>query len=211
MLWSICRTSGDDTGRALPCCLGGRGPRHSRTDSGWVREARRSAGLTQHELAARSEVSQARVSEIERGEGWATSLLTWACLAAAVGEQIVVLLEHAPGADRPRDIEHLRRQSAVVEIASAGGWSAIPELAIDPAAARSRSIDVALVRRAAREAIVVEIWDWFDDVGAGLRGLDAKIGVLATRLTKSPSTGTPRPVAGSRPATSYVGRGGTGA
>jgi transcriptional regulator with XRE-family HTH domain len=152
-----------------------------------LREARRSAGLTQHELAARSEISQARVSEIERGEGWATSLETWACLAAAVGEQLVVFLEHAPGAGRPRDIEHLRRQSAVVEIARAGGWSALPELAIDPASPKSRSIDVALVRRATREAVVVEIWDWFDDVGAGLRGLDAKIGVLATRLAAQPA------------------------
>jgi transcriptional regulator with XRE-family HTH domain len=138
--------------------------------------------LTQHELAARSEISQARVSEIERGEGWATSLMTLACLAAAVGEQLVVFLEHAPGADRPRDIEHLRRQSAVVEIGRTGGWSALPEFAIDPAAPRSRSIDVALVRRATREAVVVEVWDWFDDVGAGLRGLDAKSGALATRL-----------------------------
>jgi transcriptional regulator with XRE-family HTH domain len=153
-----------------------------------LREARQSAGLTQHELAVRSEISQARVSEIERGDGWATSVLTWARLAAAVGEQLVVFLEHAPGSDRPRDIEHLRRQSAVIEIARTGGWSGLPELAIDPAAPRSRSIDVALVRRARREAVVVEIWDWFDDVGAGLRGLDAKIGVLATRLA-SQSTG----------------------
>ena len=93
-----------------------------------------------------------------------------------------MFLEHAPGADRPRDIEHLRRQSAIVEIAPTGGWSALPELAIDPAPARSRRIDVALVAARSREAVVVEIWDWFDDVGASLRGLDAKIGVLATRL-----------------------------
>jgi hypothetical protein len=112
--------------------------------------------------------------------------LTWACLAAAVGEQLVAFLEHAPGADLPRDIEHLRRQSAIVELARAGGWAALPELAIDPAAPRSHSIDVALIRRATREAVVAEVWDWFDDVGAGLRGLDAKVGVLAARLGSQP-------------------------
>ncbi len=163
-----------------------------------LREARRLVDRTQAEVGDAAGVSQGLVSSLERGHGASASIETWACLAAAVGEQLVAFLEHAPGADLPRDIEHLRRQSAVVEVARAGGWSALPELAIDPAAPRSRSIDVALVRRAARkasgpgeigeagEAVVVEVWDWFDDVGAGLRGLDAKVGVLAARLESQP-------------------------
>jgi hypothetical protein len=58
----------------------------------------------------------------------------------------------------------------------------MPELAIDRDVARSRSIDVALVRRASREAVVVEVWNWFDDVGGALRGLDGKLGSAAARL-----------------------------
>ena len=108
------------------------------------------------------------MSRLERGLGSGASLATWSRVAAAVGEQLVGFLEHAPGADRPRDLEHLKRQSALIAITSAGGWVALPELAIDRDVARSRSIDVALIRRATREAVVVEIWDWFDDVGAGL-------------------------------------------
>jgi hypothetical protein len=31
--------------------------------------------------------------------------------------------------------------------------------------------------------VAAEIWDWFDDVGAALRGLDAKVSMLEKRLT----------------------------
>jgi hypothetical protein len=77
----------------------------------------------------------------------------------------------------------------VVSIAAKGGWQALPELDIDPYRSRSRSIDVALVRRGTREAIVAEIWDWFDDVGAGFRSLDGKRTTLAERLGSGPHSG----------------------
>lgn len=147
-----------------------------------LRDARQDAGITQQELAAKGGISQPRESEMERGSGAGASIRTWSCLAAAVGEQFVGFLEHAPGAARPRDMEHLRRQSALIELATAGGWLALPELAIDPGPGRSRSIDVALLRPLTGEAVVAEIWDWFDDVGASLRGLDAKVSALGARL-----------------------------
>ena len=147
-----------------------------------MRDARLTAGRTQKQLAASAGISQARESELERGGGASTSIETWSSLAAAVGEQFVGFLERAPGAAQPRDIEHLRRQSALIELASAGGWSALPELAVDPGSIRSRSIDVVLMREATSEAVVVEVWDWFNDVGASLRGLDAKVTALGQRL-----------------------------
>ena len=45
-------------------------------------------------------------------------------------------------------------------------------------------MDVALVRLERREAILTEIWDWFDDVGSSLRSLDAKREALADRLAR---------------------------
>ena len=147
-----------------------------------LRDARLTAGRTQAEIADRAGVSQGLISLIERGHGRSASIETWACIAAAVGEQFVGFLERASGAAQPRDIEHLRRQSALIELASAGGWSALPELAVDPGSIRSRSIDVVLMREATSEAVVVEVWDWFDDVGASLRGLDAKVTALGPRL-----------------------------
>jgi transcriptional regulator with XRE-family HTH domain len=148
-------------------------------------DARRIAGLHQVEAATAVGLSQARFSELERGLGQGASLETWALAAAGVGEQVVAFLEHAPGAARPRDIEHLRRQAALIELAVRGGWSALPELAIDPGAVRSRSVDVALTRPERREAVVAEIWDWFDDVGAGLRSVDGKRDAVISRLERA--------------------------
>ncbi|HSS35685.1 MAG TPA: helix-turn-helix transcriptional regulator, partial [Patescibacteria group bacterium] len=90
-----------------------------------LRDARHRSGLTQAEVGDAAGVSQTLVSGIERGHGAATSVETLARLAAAVGEQFVAFLEQAPGSDRPRDIEHVRRQSALIALAANGGWSAL--------------------------------------------------------------------------------------
>ena len=55
-----------------------------------------------------------------------------------------------------------------------GRWSAVAGACDRSRVLLAGVIDVALVRRSSLEAVVVEVWDWFDDVGAGLRGLDAK-------------------------------------
>jgi transcriptional regulator with XRE-family HTH domain len=154
-----------------------------------LRDSRRITGLKQTEVAARAGVSQALISNLERGRGRTASIETWACVAAALGERFVGFLEQAPGATPPRDIEHLRRQSALIQLAATGGWVALPEFAIDPGAIRSRSIDVALIRTATHEAVAAEIWDWFDDVGASLRGLDAKVTILAARVADQSNLG----------------------
>jgi transcriptional regulator with XRE-family HTH domain len=148
-----------------------------------LRDARLTAGLRQLDVANDAGVSQPRVGELERGLGGGATIETWALAAGAVGEQLVAFLESAPGANPPRDIEHLRRQAALIDLAARGGWQALPELALDPGPLRSRSVDVALIRLDRREAILAEIWNWFDDVGASLRSLDAKRETLAAKLT----------------------------
>jgi hypothetical protein len=45
-------------------------------------------------------------------------------------------------------------------------------------------VDVALVRWNRREALLAEIWDWFDDIGASLRSLDGKREGLVDRLRR---------------------------
>ena len=144
-----------------------------------LREARLAAGLRQREVAARAGVSQPEVSRLEGGHGSDAGIDTWAACAAAVGLQLAAFLEGAPGADLPRDIEHLRRQNLVVATALAGGWRAEPESALQGDGPRARSIDVLLTRVPSREAAVVEVWDLLTDGGAAMRGLEAK--VLATR------------------------------
>jgi hypothetical protein len=122
--------------------------------------------------------SQPRYSELERGLGASASLTTWTSAAEAVGEQLVAFLEHVPGAARPRDYEHIKRQQLIVGIAVKGGWRPMPEHPVDADAFRSRSIDVFLTRVAQREAVVVEIWDWFADIGHAMRGLDGKTAAI---------------------------------
>jgi transcriptional regulator with XRE-family HTH domain len=147
-----------------------------------LRESRLRAGLRQVDVAERARLSQPFISHLELGRGTDTSIETWAIVAAVLGEQLAAFLEHAPGADQPRDLEHLRRQRLVIDLAARGGWQAQPELAIDEAAVRSRAIDVVLMRPARREAIAVEVWDLLTDVGAAMRSLDGKVATLGRRL-----------------------------
>jgi transcriptional regulator with XRE-family HTH domain len=140
-----------------------------------VRDSRLRRGRLRREVAAEAGISQNWVSMMERGQGAGASLETWAAVSAAIDEQFVAYLERAPGATLPRDHAHLKGQELVIRTATMGGWRPMPEAALDPTAYRSRSVDVQLERRDGCEIAVVEIWDWFDDVGAALRSLDGKV------------------------------------
>jgi transcriptional regulator with XRE-family HTH domain len=144
-----------------------------------LREARHAAGLLQREVAARAGVSQPEIARLEGGHGSDTGIDTWAVCGAAVGLQLAAFFETAPGADLPRDIQHLKRQNLVIATAAGGGWNAEPEAALPDDGPRPRSIDVLLTRAARREAAVVEVWDLVLDGGHVMRSLEAK--VLSTR------------------------------
>jgi hypothetical protein len=147
-----------------------------------LREARQGSRRLQREASAEAGISQPRFSELERGLGASGSLAAWTAAAEALGYQQVAFLEHVPGAALPRDYEHLKRQQLVVRVPIGGGCQPMPESPIDPSAIRSRSIDIYLTRTSRREAAVVEIWDWFTDVGAAMRGLDGKIAAVQRSL-----------------------------
>jgi transcriptional regulator with XRE-family HTH domain len=134
--------------------------------------------LTQAQAATRAGVSQGFWSLLERGGAGAASLETLAACAGAVDTQLAAFLEAVPGADMPRDIEHLRRQQLVIATATPGGWKARPERPIDPRARRSRSIDVELERAPRREIAVVEIVDLLADGGEVMRGLADKVAAV---------------------------------
>jgi hypothetical protein len=123
---------------------------------------------------------------MELGKGAGASLESWAAVIAAVDEQLVAYLERAPAAALPRDHAHLRGQELVIRTSRPGGWRPMPEAAIDPLAYRSRSVDVLLERPERNEVAVVEIWDWFDDIGEALRSLDGKV---ATAARQAPEHG----------------------
>jgi transcriptional regulator with XRE-family HTH domain len=152
-----------------------------------LRESRIASRLTQAQAADRAGVSQPYWSRLERGLITTVSIETLAACAAAVGVQLAAFIEARPGADLPRDIEHLRRQELIVAVARAGGWQAQPEFGIDPDAAWSRSIDVLLSRSTDTEVelAIVEVVDLLADVGSAIRGLADK--VAAVRRSSSPT------------------------
>jgi transcriptional regulator with XRE-family HTH domain len=149
-----------------------------------LRESRLRAGLRQVDVAERARLSQPFISHLELGRGTDTSIETWAIVAAVLGEQLAAFLERVAGADLPRDLAHLRRQGLVIELASRGGWTAQPELAIDEGAIRSRAIDVVLTRPLRREAVAVEVWDLLTDAGAAMRSLADKTHGLDRQLAR---------------------------
>ncbi len=146
-----------------------------------LRDQRQANGITQRELAQGIGCSQPAVSSLERGGGTTTTLETWASAAAVIGLQLAAFLERAPGADQPRDLQHLRRQSLVIATAAGGGWTALPEAALPGDGPRPMSVDVLLTRAIRREVAVVEVWDLLADGGASMRGLEAKVLAIAGR------------------------------
>ena len=146
-----------------------------------LREARIASGLRQRDVADRAGVSQSYLSDLERGRWPGVSLLVLANCAAAVGAQLAAFLEAQPGADAPRDVQHLRRQSLVIAFAARGGWTGVAESSVGELP-RPQSIDVLLTRVARREACVTEIWDWVEDGGDAIRGLERKILATSARL-----------------------------
>jgi len=133
---------------------------------------------TQATVSETAAVAPSTVSEAERGNGSAFTLVTWARLAAAAGSSLHAYFESASAADQPRDSVHLRAQELIVQMAAGGGWKGQAEAALDDPAVGSRSADVLLERLrpdTSTELALVEIWDWFDDVGAAFRSWDGKL------------------------------------
>jgi transcriptional regulator with XRE-family HTH domain len=132
-----------------------------------LKDARLALHLTQTQAAERAGLSQSTWSRLEIGSGPRVTLGTWARAAAAVNASLDAFLRTGPAADQPRDAVHLGHQELVIRTAAPGGWDPLPEHALDPDASRSRFADVLLRRM--HERALVDVWDWFDDVGAAAR------------------------------------------
>lgn len=129
--------------------------------------------MTQAQVAGAAGMAPSTVSAAERGGGAGYTISTWTRLARAVDADLRAYLEQASAAGQPRDIVHLRNQELVIRTAALGGWSARPEHAIGDPNRGARSVDVLLTR--AFELAVMEVFDWFEDVGAAARSWDRKL------------------------------------
>src|SRR5918992_1271426 len=141
-----------------------------------LRDARRRLGKTQSDVARIAGISRSRYADVEvRADGGVT-LAALARAADAAGGQLRLYIAGASTADQPRDAVHLRIQELIARIAQPGGWKPMPEQAFDRDARSSRAADVLLCR--GREWALLEVWDWFDDVGASFREWDRRLAAV---------------------------------
>ncbi len=141
-----------------------------------LREARKALRLSQSQAAERAGFARSTWSGLEVARDGRVTLATVDRAAMALGTRVRAYIEHASSASQPRDATHLRHQELIVRTASSGGWTALPEAALDRDARTSRAADVLLER--ANEYAITEVWDWFDDVGAALRDWDRRLDAL---------------------------------
>lgn len=151
------KLQGDVEARALAASLGAE-----------VRRTRRARRLTQATLAARVGWRQARIGEIERGEGDTAPLGAWVRLGMALGRPLAVSLSRDTELAGPSDGGHLAAQELLLRLARATGRIGSFELPTRPGHP-SRSVDVGIRDDANRVLILAEIWNRLDDVGAAAR------------------------------------------
>ncbi len=141
-----------------------------------LRDRRQGRGSTQAAVAAAAGMPRTTYTTLENGHASGTSLRTLSRAAKAVGGELRTYVAATSAADQPRDAVHLRHQELVLSVASAGGWRGLPEAELDRQAGTSRAADVLLTRGS--EWAIVEVWDWFMDVGASLREWDRRRAAL---------------------------------
>jgi transcriptional regulator with XRE-family HTH domain len=141
-----------------------------------LRDGRKRAGLRQQEVSSVAGISRSEWSELERGKSRAT-LHTLNRAATAVNAPLDAFLRHVSAADLPRDASQLKGQELVLTLTKPGGWKGLPEEPIDRDARTSRAADVLLFRRRQdqpAEYALVEIIDWFHDVGEPMRAWSSR-------------------------------------
>ena len=137
-----------------------------------LKDARKQRRLTQRQAAQIAGLSPSTWSWLEIGRDGRVTMATLNRAAMALGSGLNAYLKQTSAASQPRDAVHLRNQELVIRAAVPGGWQSLPEELIDREARTSRAADVLLCRVTKGQPThyaLIEIWDWFDDVGAAAR------------------------------------------
>lgn len=150
-----------------------------------LHSTRRRLRLSQAELGRRVGVHQTTISRIEAGKSAAVPLTLWVALGVAVERPLAVSFSKAldPGATLA-DAGHLDIQEALAAMAVATGRS----VTIERPSRRdtpSHSTDVAIHDDAHQVLILVEAWNTFGDLGAGIRSTTRKL-AEATESERTP-------------------------
>jgi transcriptional regulator with XRE-family HTH domain len=147
-----------------------------------LRDARRQRNeRTQAACAQIAGISRTRWSDLEAGRDTGATVAILSRAAKAVGGSLDAFIRQASAAGQPRDAVHLRNQELVIRTALSGGWHGLPEEQLDREARTSRFADVLLTRiahDALTEYALLEVIDWFDDVGAPIRDWSRRLDAL---------------------------------
>lgn len=136
-----------------------------------LRGTRRSRRWTQARLGDRVGLSQAQISALESGAGARTSIETWVAIGIALLRPIAIGFSRDVAVPL-KDAGHLDAQELVATIATAAGWRTTIEAPDDPRSPTGSS-DLRLDRPGA--AVLTEIWNRLDDLGAAARSSDRKL------------------------------------
>jgi hypothetical protein len=134
-----------------------------------LRNARTNRLLTQAGAADVAGLSQSCWSALERGHGAAASMRVWERAGDAVQSDLRAYLERSSAADAPRDAVHLKNQELLARLSEGGGWTAQAEWSLGGAGVAD------IVLRRASETALMELWNWFADVGDAFRSWDRKL------------------------------------
>ena len=143
---------------------------------GQVREIRTRRRWTQAELARRVAMSQATISELERGLAGSMPLSKWHRLAVALDVQFLARLSRDPH-EQPVDAWHLAIQELVLRLGRASGRRRSVEMPTRPSSS-SPSADVCLRDDAHAGLVLVECWNTITDIGGAARSFDRKLADL---------------------------------
>jgi transcriptional regulator with XRE-family HTH domain len=159
-----------------------------------VRAGRRRLKLTQARLAVRVGLSQPRVSDMERGKGSGAPIGSWIAVGIVIGRPLAVTLSRALPPE-PRDAGHLAAQELILRLAKANRIHGTFELPAR-AAPSATYIDVGLRDDRHRVLSVIEIWNRFEEIGAGSRNFKRKLAEAEALAVVAGGDGEPYRVAG---------------
>lgn len=159
-----------------------------------LRAARQARRLTQTAVASRIGITHSRYGDLERGIGAGAPLGLWIAAGLAVGRPIAVTASRGLDPD-PIDAGHLGAQEFLLRRARTNRIGRSFELPTT-STPTTRFIDVNLRDDRHRTLIVTEIWNRFDDLGAGSRSFKRKLIDAQAAAVIAGGEGTPYRVTG---------------
>jgi transcriptional regulator with XRE-family HTH domain len=158
------------------------------------RQARLRRRLSQAKVAALIGVHQTRISQIERGLGLGASMGIWIAFAVCVGVPLAIATSRDIRLDT-KEAGHLAAQETVLRYARVNQRHGTFELRTK-AAPNATFIDAGIRDDVHRVLEVIEIWNRFDDLGAGVRGFKSKLADAEELAVVAGGDGAPYRVAG---------------